>query len=185
MRSFLYFAGALQLLILIASAQVPQIFDWKTNLAALPQFLRQLFWVYGAFIVLVIIGFSALTFLNATEIAAGAPVARSLCGFIAIFWALRLFVQFTIFDARPFLTNWFYKLGYHGLTLIFAALVVIYTLAAFVPQPTNPGQVSGARFGHSPNPIVLKQGILGESNTVTCRNPGHESHAFPNQDYKR
>lgn len=130
MRTLLYLAAALQLSILIASAQVPRIFDWRTNLAALPPFLRQLFWVYGAFIVLVIIAFAALTFLHANSMAAGAPVARSLCAFIAIFWATRLFVQFAVFDARPFLTNRFYKLGYHGLTLTFISLVAIYGWAA-------------------------------------------------------
>jgi hypothetical protein len=62
--------------------------------------------------------------------AEGEPVARSLCIFIAVFWAIRLVVQFAVFDARPFLTNWFYKAGYHGLTVVFIGLVAIYTAAA-------------------------------------------------------
>jgi hypothetical protein len=61
-------------------------------------------------------------------------VARSLCAFIAVFWAARLVVQLAIFDTRPFLTNWFYKLGYHALTIIFAALVFIYGWAALSPH---------------------------------------------------
>ena len=72
MKTLLQFAGALQLLILIVSVQVPRVLDWRTNLAVLHPFLRKLFWVYGAFIVLVIIGFAALTFLNADEMAKGA-----------------------------------------------------------------------------------------------------------------
>ena len=130
MKLLLQFAAALQLLILIASALTPRVLEWRTNLAALHPFLRKLFWVYGAFIVMVIIGFSTLTFLHADAMATREPVAQSLCVFIAIFWGARLFVQFAIFDPQPFFTNWFYQLGYHALTVIFAFLVFVYGKAA-------------------------------------------------------
>jgi hypothetical protein len=130
MKLLLQFAAVLQSLILIASALTPRVLDWRTNLAPLHPFLRKLFWVYGAFIVMVIIAFATLTFLHADAMAAREPVARSLCAFIAIFWGARLFVQFAIFDPRPFLKNWFYKLGYHALTVIFAFLVFVYGKAA-------------------------------------------------------
>ena len=130
MKLLLQFAAALQLLILVASASTPRVLDWRTNLAALHPFLRKLFWVYGAFIVMVIIAFSTLTFLHANAVATHEPVARSLCVFIAIFWGARLFVQFAIFDPRPFFTNWFYQFGYHALTIIFAFLLFVYGKAA-------------------------------------------------------
>lgn len=134
MKTLLQIAGAWQLSILIASAQVPRVLDWRRNLAGLHPFLRMLFWVYGAFIVLVIVAFATLTFLHAGAMAAGEPVARSLCAFIAVFWAARLLVQLVVFDARPFLTNWFYKLGDRALTVIFAALIFIYGWAAVWPH---------------------------------------------------
>jgi hypothetical protein len=130
MKTLLQIAAFLQLSILIASAMVPRVLDWRKNLAALHPFLRRLFWVYGVFIVMMIIAFAALTSLHADAMATGEPVARSLCALIAVFRTARLVVQFFIFDPRPFLTNWFYKFGYHGLTIIFAALVLIYGRAA-------------------------------------------------------
>ena len=130
MKLLLQFAAALQLSILIASALTPRVLDWQRNLAALHPFLRKLFWVYGTFIVMVIIAFAILTFLHADAMATREPVARSLCVFIAIFWGVRLFVQFAIFDPRPFLTNRFYQLGYHVLTVAFAFLVFVYGKAA-------------------------------------------------------
>ena len=126
MKLLLQFAAVLQLSVLIASALTPRVLNWRSNLAALHPFLRKLFWVYGTFIVIVIIAFATLTFLHADAMAAREPVARSLCVFIAIFWGARLFVQFAIFDPRPFLTNWFFQLGYHALTVIFAFLVFVY-----------------------------------------------------------
>ena len=130
MKLLLQLAAALQLLILIASASTPRVLDWRNNLAVLHPFLRKLFWVYGVFVVMVIIAFAALTFRHADAMAAREPVARSLCLFIAIFWGARLLVQFAIFDARPFLTNWFYKTGFHALTIIFAFLTFVYGKAA-------------------------------------------------------
>ncbi|MGB8356737.1 MAG: hypothetical protein WCD79_22760 [Chthoniobacteraceae bacterium] len=127
--------GVLHFTILIASAMAPRVLDWRANLATLHPFLRRLFWVYGVFIVMTIIGFGTLTLLNAAAMAAGEPVARSLCAFIAIFWLARLVVQWFVFDCRPFLTNLFYTAGYHGLTLLFICLVVIYGWAAIFPLP--------------------------------------------------
>jgi hypothetical protein len=134
MKTLLYLAAALQLLILTASIQVPRVLDWKSNLSALRPFLRRLFWVYGTFIVLVIGGFSILTFLNAGAMAAGEPVARSLCAFITVFWAARLFVQFAIFDPGPFLATRLQRIGYHLLGGAFVVLVLVYGWAAAAPR---------------------------------------------------
>ncbi len=130
----LQMAGLLHFAILIASAATPHVLDWRANLAALHPFLRQLFWVYGAFIVLVIAGFGTLTLLNASAMAAGDPAARSLCAFIAIFWLARLAVQWFVFDARPFLTNALVIAGYHSLTLAFIYLSLVYGWAAIFPM---------------------------------------------------
>ena len=135
MKTWLLIGGLLHFVILIASALTPRVLDWRTNLAALPPFLRRLFWVYGCFIVLVIISFGALTLLHADELASGAALPRTVCAMIALFWLARLGVQFFVFDARPFLTNALLRLGYHGLTLLFAALVFIYGCAALNLHP--------------------------------------------------
>lgn len=105
MKVFLQLAAAVQLLILIASALTPRVLNWHKNLVVLHPFLRRLFWVYGAFIVMVIIAFAILTFVHADAMADGEPVARSLCAFIAIFWGARLFVQFAIFNADSVVTT--------------------------------------------------------------------------------
>ena len=126
MKLLLQLAAAVQLLILTASVLTPRVLDWRKNLAVLHPFLRKLFWVYGAFIVMVITAFAILTFRHADAMAAREPVARSLCLFITIFWGARLFVQFAIFDPPPVLTNWIHRVGYHSLTFTFAFLVLVY-----------------------------------------------------------
>jgi hypothetical protein len=135
MKTWLLIGGLLHFVILIASALTPRVLDWRHNLAALDPFLRRLFWVYGGFIVLVIVSFGALTLSHADELASGAPLSRSICAVIAIFWLARLAVQFFVFDPRRFLITTFLRMGYHGLTFLFTALVFIYGNAALNPHP--------------------------------------------------
>jgi hypothetical protein len=95
MKSLLMIGGLLHFVILIASAMTPHLLDWRSNLATLHPFLRRLFWVYGGFIVLIIISFGTLTLFKADELASGTPLARSISAMIAIFWLARLGVQFS------------------------------------------------------------------------------------------
>ena len=122
--------GVLHFLTLIASAMVPKTLDWKGELAKLIPFLRTLFWVYGAFIVLTIIAFGLLSVLHFRELAAGDSLARSVCAVIAIFWGVRLVVALFVFDASEFLTTWYFKVGYHLLTVTFIYQTVAYGYCA-------------------------------------------------------
>lgn len=122
--------GLLHFGILIASALVPGVLDWRRELAKLAPLSRQLIWVHGAFIVLVIVGFGVLSVAAPGELAAGSALARGVCLFVAIFWAARLVVQFFVFDAKPYLKTAFLRLGYNGLTAVFAYLALVYTVAA-------------------------------------------------------
>jgi hypothetical protein len=126
-------AGAMHFFILIASAMVPKVLDWKTELAKLTPFLRTLFWVYGVFIVLTIVSFGTLTLLHADAMARGETVARSVAAVMAVFWGARLVVQCFVFEARPVLTKAWMKLGYHALTVAFVFLAAAYTWAAIAP----------------------------------------------------
>ena len=128
----IFVGGILHFGILIASALVPKVLDWKDSLGKLDGLSRQLVWVHGVFIVLVIIGFGLLSVLCANELATGTFLARAVCAFIAFFWAARLVVQVFVFDAKPYLKNAFLKLGYNGLTVVFGYLAVVYSLASLV-----------------------------------------------------
>jgi hypothetical protein len=122
--------GILHFGILIASAAVPQVLDWRQSLSKLDRLSQQLIWVHGAFIVLVIIGFGLLSLVCAADLAAGTALARAVCGFIAVFWTCRLAVQLFVFDARPYLKSGPLKVGYHGLTAVFLYQAAVYGYAA-------------------------------------------------------
>ena len=128
----IFAGGILHFGILLASAMVPKVLEWKGSLEKLDGLFRQLVWVHGAFIVLVIIGFGLLSVVLAGDLAAGTPLARGICLFISLFWAARLVVQFFVFDAKPYLKTTLLKVGYHGLTVVFIYITVIFGLAAFL-----------------------------------------------------
>ena len=122
--------GVLHFGILLASACVPRVLDWTHELRKLDSLSRQLIWVHGAFIVLVIIGFGSISVALSNELAAGTLLARGVCAFIALFWAARLGVQLFVVDAKPYLRSAWLKLGYNGLTAVFLYHAVVYSIAA-------------------------------------------------------
>jgi hypothetical protein len=130
MEIALIVAGILHFGILIASALVPRVLDWRTELARLSALSRHLIWVHGAFIVLVIVGFGIVTLVARTDLAGGSLAGRAFCAFVAVFWLARLCVQLFLFDARPYLTHAVYQIGYHGLTAVFTYLAAVYGVAA-------------------------------------------------------
>jgi hypothetical protein len=125
----LQIAAILHIGLLCAGASMPKAVNLRDHLASLPPFLRQLFLVYFSFIALMLIGFGTLTFFFAHAMAAGEPMARALCVLITVFWGMRLIVATFVFDVRPYLTNWFYRIGYQATNLVFVYLVAVYALA--------------------------------------------------------
>jgi hypothetical protein len=125
-------AGVGQLCVLVASALVPQRLNWRTEFAKLSRLHRQMYWVYGGYVVLSIIALGVISIANAAELAAGSRVARSVCAYNAIFWGVRLSLQ-PVLDVKEHLTTWWLTAGYHLLTLLFISFTTIYGMAALLP----------------------------------------------------
>ena len=129
MPRLIFLAGVGQLGVLAAAALVPFRLNWRNELRVLPPLHRQMYWVYGAYVLMSIVAFSALSIFNARELAGGSGLARGVCAYGAVFWGIRLGLQ-SVFDVREHLTAWWLKAGYFALGLLFAAFTVVYALAA-------------------------------------------------------
>jgi hypothetical protein len=125
----IFFAGVGQLSVLFAAALVPFRLNWRGELQCLSRLHRQMYWVYGGYIVLSIVAFAALSILNSRELAGGSALARGFCAYVAVFWGIRVGLQ-AVFDVKDHVTTWWLKAGYFVLTLMFTALAVVYTWAA-------------------------------------------------------
>jgi hypothetical protein len=127
----LQFAGLLHLGLIAAGLMMPRAVNLRSHIATLPPFVHRLFWVYYTFVGLCLVSFGMLSFFFAHDLASGTTLARTLCGFLAAFWLVRLFVAAFVFDVSPYLTSTFRKAGYHATNIVFALLPLIYGWAAF------------------------------------------------------
>ena len=128
-------AGVMHLGLMCAGALMPRAVNLRGHIAVLPPFIRRLFWVYYAFIALFLVSFGLITVTFAGTLAAGGPLPRAMCAFMAVFWTIRLFVATFVFDVRPYLTNAFWRLGYHATNIVFIYLPVVYAWAALKGMP--------------------------------------------------
>ena len=126
LADWLRLAGIGQLSVLIASSLVPLKLNWKKDLASLPTLHRQMYWTYGGYVVMGIVFLGVVSILCADELAAGSRLAKAFCTYGALFWGVRLVLQ-AVFDAKPFLTVWWLRMGYHMLTVLFVFFTVIYS----------------------------------------------------------
>ncbi len=127
----LQLAGLLQLSLIIPGSLMPGAVGLRKHVAVLPPFIRNLFWVYYGFIGFCLLSLGLITTLNAHELAAGSGLARGFCWFLAVFWMLRLYVAAFVFDVRPYLTNWVYRVGYQITNVVFAILPFVFIWAAW------------------------------------------------------
>jgi uncharacterized membrane protein YhaH (DUF805 family) len=125
-------AGASQLSVLVASALVPIRLKWRTQFEVLPRLHRQMYWVYGGYTVLSIIGLGLISLINAHELASGSRLARSFCAYAAIFWGIRLSLQLVL-DVKEHLTEWWLVAGEIALTVLFLYFTTVFALAVFLP----------------------------------------------------
>jgi hypothetical protein len=91
-----------------------------------------MYWVYGGYVVLSIVAFGLICLCNANELADGSRLARAFCGYVAVFWGVRLVLQ-AVLDVRGHLTCWWLRWGYRGLTVLFFAFTAIFAWSALRP----------------------------------------------------
>jgi len=130
LENLILIAGILHALTLIGSAQVPKEMNFKEELPKLSPLMRHWVMTAGGYIVLNISAFALIMIFFRHELASGTPLARAFCGYVAVFWGIRLVVQLFLFDAKPYLRNWFLTLGFHGLTLVFIYHTLVFGWAA-------------------------------------------------------
>lgn len=132
LANLIFAAGFCQLCVLVASALVPIRLNWRAAFAPLPRLHRQMYWVYGGYVVMAIVALGLISLFNARELAASGGLARGVCAYVAVFWGVRLSLQ-SVLDVKDHLTTWWLRLGYHTLTLLFASFTALYAWAALRP----------------------------------------------------
>lgn len=122
----LWLAGIGHFVVLIASFQVPKIFEWKKDFAKLKPINRKLVWTYAIYIFLIILTFGILTLVFHNEFLNGEPVALGLSLFIGLFWAGRICLDLFSVKHEFWPEGKLFIVGHVLLFFLFFSLVINY-----------------------------------------------------------
>jgi len=89
------------LLILLASIHIvfPKYFNWKRELASLSMINREMMQVHTFFIALTVLGMGIVCIVSAEELVA-TPLGKKILFGLAIFWTIRLVMQFFVYSSK-------------------------------------------------------------------------------------
>jgi hypothetical protein len=119
------------LLILLGGLNVvlPRYFEWRQDLFAVSLFTRRVFWVHLAFLVLTLELFGWGTLLCAGPLLEPGPLSRAMLAGMAIFWWMRLYCQFFVYENEIWRGNPFRTRVHYGISVFWVYLAGTYTAA--------------------------------------------------------
>jgi hypothetical protein len=120
-------AGALHLLVAGANFVLPGILGYRENLARVTPIIREIFLVHALYIVLVLVGFGLLCLCFPADLAGASRLGKFLCGFLAIFWSLRVVIQFGFYDRATKKDHPFGNFLFSAIFLYFAGVFIAAT----------------------------------------------------------
>lgn len=129
LKMALWLAGVGQLVLVAGSVAIPFCLKWKVPLASLPLLMRQIFLTYAGYIVGMHFFFGVLTTFGTKLLIDGTPQAAILCGLMAVWWMVRILLQFCCFDRKGIPQTRFNLLAEVLLVALFFYLSVVYAMA--------------------------------------------------------
>lgn len=121
-------AGALHLVVAAANFALPGILRYRENLTKVSPIIRQIFLVHAFFIVLILVGIGLLCLCFPNEMCGSSSLGRFLSGFLALFWSLRVVIQFGFYD-RAIKKE--HPIGNFCFSTIFSYFAVVFVAATF------------------------------------------------------
>lgn len=122
----LILGGAGQLALALSSLAIPHLLGWREELQAVKPLTRNLFWTYAGYTFGIHIWFAAVSVFAAGQLAAGGLLARFVTGFIALYWGVRIVVQFAWYDRGVASERLLFRLAEVGYVALFAGLTLLY-----------------------------------------------------------
>jgi hypothetical protein len=129
-KNAMILAGIAQLGIAASSLAIPRLLGWREETARLQPLTRQVFWTYASYILGIHVAAGLLTLLAPAALLDGSLLARAVCAFMAVYWLVRLTLQFTVFDRSVAAGRPLFRLAEAGYASAFAYLVLVYGATA-------------------------------------------------------
>lgn len=131
LQTGIYWAGLAQIGLVVGSLAIPAVLKWKAALRAVPTLIRQMFWTYAAYILVINLSFGLLSVFATKDLTNGSLLACLLSGFIALYWISRILIQFFYFDRKSLPADRWSRLAEVVLIILFLFLSIVYSLAFY------------------------------------------------------
>lgn len=129
LRSLIILAGIGHIVLCVGSLLIPKMLQWKQHLGTLQPLLRQMFWTYAAYILVINFCFGVVSLAGTDELLSGSFLAKSLTLFISAYWLTRIAIQFFYFDRTHAPKGAIYTFGEIALILLFIFFTIVYLVA--------------------------------------------------------
>ena len=131
-NALIKFAGLAQVVLVIGSLAIPGILKWRVELSKVQMLIKQMFWTYAAYILVINLCFGLLSVFACRELRNGSVLAMLVTGFIAVYWISRVLIQFLYFDRTNFPSGGWNKFAEVLLVTLFIFLSVVYSQAFYI-----------------------------------------------------
>jgi len=119
-------AGVGELILVLGSFFIPKCLDWKTAMGRPNNLLRQLFWTYAGYILVIHFFFGVMSIWAVDDLMKGGRLAVGLSMLMMCWWVGRLVLQFFCFDRSCIPKNRFNVLAEGLLVCLFVYLSAVY-----------------------------------------------------------
>ena len=122
--------GVVMAWLVIVNLIVPKWFRWREEMAALSALNRQIFLAHNVFLILSLAMLSALLLTSATALLEPTPLSRMLLIGLAIFWGLRMVMQWAFYSADIWRGHRFYTAMHYVFSAVWIYVTAVFTVAA-------------------------------------------------------
>lgn len=91
-------AGLCQVLIAAANVPAARVLDYRGQMQKVSTVVREIFYVQNFYIKLILVSQAVVCWLFPDELLGGSTFGTFFSGFLALFWGLRLLIQFGVYD---------------------------------------------------------------------------------------
>lgn len=119
--------GIAQIAMALGSLFLPGILRWRQGLSTMPVLLRQMFWVYAGYIFGTNVWLGIVTLVCTSELLRSSSIAIAFVLYAAVYWLVRVGLQFFYFNKSNVPRKTILKLGELALNCNFIFLAIIYS----------------------------------------------------------
>jgi hypothetical protein len=131
LTAFIFLAGIAQIGLVTGSLAIPAILKWRLELTKVSPLIRQMFWTYAAYILVINLCFGLVSVCCPGQLTNGTTLALLCDAFIAVYWVSRILVQFFYFDRASFPKGAWFSAGEAALVVLFVFLSLVYSCAGY------------------------------------------------------